>query len=108
MTESKKLIFKVTKTQTCLCAQSRPILCDPTDYSPPGSSVHGIFPGKNAGVSCHFLFQGIFPTQGLNLSPALAGRFLTTEPPGYFKNTDTPKYTQLIYIYTYISTDANS
>ena len=25
------------------------------------------FPGKNTGVSCHFLFQGIFPTQGLNL-----------------------------------------
>ena len=25
------------------------------------------FPGKNTGVSCHSLFQGIFPTQGLNL-----------------------------------------
>ena len=24
-------------------------------------------PGKNTGVRCHFLFQGIFPTQGLNL-----------------------------------------
>ena len=23
-------------------------------------------PGKNTGVSCHFLLQGIFPTQGLN------------------------------------------
>ena len=23
------------------------------------------FPGKNAGVSCYFLLQGIFPTQGL-------------------------------------------
>ena len=23
-------------------------------------------PGKNAGMSCHFLLQGIFPTQGLN------------------------------------------
>ena len=28
---------------------------------------HGIFPGKNTGVCCHFLFQGIFPTQGSNL-----------------------------------------
>ena len=27
----------------------------------------GAFPGKNTGVCCHFLFQGIFPTQGLNL-----------------------------------------
>ena len=25
------------------------------------------FPGKNTGVGCHFLFQGIFPIQGLNL-----------------------------------------
>ena len=25
------------------------------------------FPGKNTGVGCHFLFQGIFPTQGLHL-----------------------------------------
>ena len=24
-------------------------------------------PGKNIGVSCHFLLQGIFPAQGLNL-----------------------------------------
>ena len=31
------------------------------------SSVHGYFPGKNTGVSCHFLLHGIFPTQGLNL-----------------------------------------
>ena len=25
------------------------------------------FPGKNTGIGCHFLLQGIFPTQGLNL-----------------------------------------
>ena len=25
------------------------------------------FPGKNTGVSCHFLLQRIFPTQGLNV-----------------------------------------
>ena len=25
------------------------------------------FPGKNTGVGCHFLLQGIFPTQALNL-----------------------------------------
>ena len=34
-----------------------------TDYSLPGSSVHGIL---NTGVGCHFLLQGIFPTQELN------------------------------------------
>ena len=25
------------------------------------------FPGKNPGMGCHFLLQGIFPTQGSNL-----------------------------------------
>ena len=25
------------------------------------------FPGKNTGVSCHFLLQGVFPTQGSKL-----------------------------------------
>ena len=49
-------------------AQSCPTLCDPMDCSPPGSSVHGILPGKNTGVGCHFLLQGIFPTQGSNPS----------------------------------------
>ena len=42
-------------------------LCDLRDCSPPGSSVHGDSPGKNTGVGCHALLQGIFPTQGLNL-----------------------------------------
>ena len=31
-------------------------------YSPPGSSVHWESPGKNIGVGCHSLLQGIFPT----------------------------------------------
>ena len=47
-------------TQLCLT------LCDPMDRIPPGSSVHGDSPGRNAGVGCHALLQGIFPTQGSN------------------------------------------
>ena len=47
--------------------QSCPTLCNPTDCSPPGSSVHGDSPGKNTRVGCHALLQGIFPTQGSNL-----------------------------------------
>ena len=43
-----------------------PTLCDPMDCSPPGSSVRGDSPGKNIGVGCLALLQGIFPTQGLN------------------------------------------
>ena len=38
----------------------------PMDCNPPGYSVHGESPGKNTGVGCHFLLQGIFPDQGSN------------------------------------------
>ena len=33
-----------------------------------GSLVHGILQGKNTGVGCHSLLQGIFPIQGWNPS----------------------------------------
>ena len=46
--------------------QSCPTLCNPMDCSLSGSSIHGTFPGKSAGVDCHFLLQGIFPTQESN------------------------------------------
>ena len=36
------------------------------DCSLPVSSVHGDSPGKNTGVGCHALLQGIFLTQELN------------------------------------------
>ena len=40
-------------------------------------------PGENTGVGCHYLLQGIFLIQGSKpMSPALEGRFFTTEPPG--------------------------
>ena len=38
----------------------------PHELCPPGSSVHVDSPGRNTGVSCHALLQGIFPTQRLN------------------------------------------
>ena len=49
-------------------AQSCPTLCDSMDCSPPGLCLW-VFPGKNPGVDCHFLLQGIFLTQGLNPNP---------------------------------------
>ena len=54
-------------TQSCLT------LCDHMDYSPPVSSVHEESPGENAGVGCHDLLQGIFPTQVSHV----AGGFFT-------------------------------
>ena len=38
-------------------AQSCPTLRDPMDCSLPGSSIHGIFPGKSTGVGCHCLLE---------------------------------------------------
>ena len=52
----------------CVCVlvtQSCPTVCNPMDCSPLGSSVHGILQARIL-EGCHFLLQGIFPTQGLN------------------------------------------
>ena len=69
-----------------LVTKLRPTLCDPMHCSLPGSSVHGIFPGKNTGVGCHFLLQGNLPDPGIKptspASPALAGGFFIIESPG--------------------------
>ena len=40
--------------------------CNYMDCSLPGSSVHGVSSGKNTGVGCHSLLQGIFSTQRSN------------------------------------------
>ena len=81
----------------CVCGLLSPFscvwLCNPIDYSPPGSSVHGDSLSKNTRVGRHALLQGIFPTQGSN--PLLlcllhwqAGPLLLT-PPG--KGTESPR-----------------
>ena len=49
-------------TVTTVC----PTLCNPVDCSFPDSSVHGDFLGKNTGVGCYALLQGIFPIQVSN------------------------------------------
>ena len=52
----------------CFVAKSCYTLCDPMDCSLPGSLCPWDFPGKNTGVGCCFLLQGIFSTQGSNPS----------------------------------------
>ena len=61
----------------CLVARLWPTFCDSVDCSPPGCSAHGGSPGKNTGVGCHFLLQGIFPTHRLNPGLPHWGRFFT-------------------------------
>ena len=88
----------------CLVTQSCLILSDPMDCSPPGSSVHRDSPGKNTGVGCHALLQGIFPTQGSN--PGLSysswilsclnyeGRPLSTPGTSWMEDSS-PRWSQL-------------
>ena len=53
------------------------LFCDPIDCNPPGFFCPRDFPGKNTGVGCHFLLQGIFSTQRSTHVSCLAGRFST-------------------------------
>ena len=59
--------------------------------SPPGSSVHEIFQVRILGVGGHFLLQGIFLTQGLQVSslplmpPGKTLAAVDHETIGYFK-----------------------
>ena len=67
------------------CAQSRPTL-QAHKLQSPGFLCSWDSPGKNTGVGCHFLLQGIFPTQESN--PCLLhslhwqGDSLALTPPG--------------------------
>ena len=73
------VIFPLWKISKHLC----PSLCDPMDYSPPGSSVHGDFPSKNMGRSCHSLLHWIFSSQRSNLGLLhWQADSLPSEPPG--------------------------
>ena len=70
----KSLLHACSVTQSCPALR-------PMDSSPPGFSVHGVFPGKNTEMSCHFLLQGIFSTQGSN--PCLMYWQVDSLPPCY-------------------------
>ena len=62
--------------------QSYTTLCDPMDYSPPGSSVYGIFLTRILEL-LPFLPPGDLPDLGIKpLSSELAGGLFTIEPPG--------------------------
>ena len=62
------------KGNTCACMRAKLLqscltLCDAIDCSPPARVLcPWDSPGKNTGVGCHALLQGIFLTQGLKPS----------------------------------------
>ena len=72
--KNKKLWLPVLKSEPVICWSQWLLLllllscvwhfCDPMDISLPGSSIHDISAARI--LSCHFLLQGIFPSQGSN------------------------------------------
>ena len=73
--------LKVASCQHAKSFQPCPILCDPMDRSPPGTSVHGFFRQEHwSGMPCPP--PGDFPNPGIEpaslMSPATAGEFFTT------------------------------
>ena len=80
-------LLKTSHLRVCVCsvAQSCPTLCDPMDCSPPGSLVHGILQARILEWIAISYFRGLL-NSGIEpsslASPALAGGFFTTEPPG--------------------------
>ena len=66
----------------CLVAKSCPTLCNCTDCSPPGSFVHGILQARKLS-RWPFPSPEDLPDPGIeSVSPALAGKIFTSEPPG--------------------------
>ena len=51
----------------CVHAQFCPTLCNPMDFSPPGSSGHGLVQARILEWIATSCSRGVLPTQGLNL-----------------------------------------
>ena len=83
-------LFILQKKVQVLVAQSCPAVCNPMDYSPPGSSVHGILQARILQwVAIPFSRESSNPgiEPGSPESPALLPYFLPSEPQG----THSPK-----------------
>ena len=85
--EQDRLPNNYTVICCCLVAQSCLDLLWPYGLQPTRLLCPWDFPDKNTGVGCHFLLQGIFPTQGSN--PHFLhwqADSLPSEPPGIGDN----------------------
>ena len=73
---------EATAAATAKLLQSCPTLCDPIDGSPPGSPIPGILQARVLERGA-IAFIWDLPEIGIEpVSPALVGRFFTTELPG--------------------------
>ena len=66
----------------CLVTKSCLTLCDPMNYSPPSSSVHGISQARILRWVAISFSRESSQSRDWNRVSCLAGGFLTTEPPG--------------------------
>ena len=64
----------------CSATQSCPTLCDPMDFNPPGSSVHGILQAKILRWVAISFSRASSPPRDRTRVPWIAGWFFTTEP----------------------------
>ena len=72
----KKLNLKIfTMTMTMLVTQSCLTLCDPMDYSPQGSSVHGILQARILEWVAFPFSRGSSPPRDRTWVSGIAGRF---------------------------------
>ena len=77
------ITYKWNPKWVCQVAQLCPILCDPTDCSQPGSSVHGVSPARILEWVAVPLPPGDLPSPGIEpRSPTLWADSLLSELPG--------------------------
>ena len=85
-----------THAHTCLVTHSCPTLPQPHGLWPTRRFCPWNSPGKSIRVGCHFLFQGIFPTQG---TPTLQADFL---PLSHLGSTHTHTHTHTHILLAYL------
>ena len=73
--------FSTVLKRTIVCVPPCPTLCDPTDCSPPGPSVHGISQARMLEwVAIPFYRGSSWPRDWTHIY-CISGNFFTTEPP---------------------------
>ena len=77
-------LYCITLVCLCVCVGRSVMsdLCDPTDWSPPGSSVHASSLVKKTGMGCRALSRGSSQPRDRTWSPALQADSLPSEPQG--------------------------
>ena len=91
MIVKSRVIWCVSVTQSCLT------LCDLMDYSPPGSSVHGILQARILEYVFISFSRGSSPPRIEPRSPALEADFLLSEARGKPKGYLAGIYIQITY-----------